>query len=122
MTTLNKSDENSRLHDRFPVLLDVQYGTPDGFIQATTANISQGGMFIETSAPLVAGQRAFFTLQLPSNNPMKFHLEAEVIWASRRRRPGSTLKRGMGVRFLASRAQSDKTLQSIFSVIHTVKS
>jgi Tfp pilus assembly protein PilZ len=79
-------------------------------------------MYVQTPIPLPAGNRAFFTLQLPPNNPMRFHLEGKVVWSNRRKRGRSTSPKGMGIRFVATRAQSQKTLDSILSVLNTLKS
>lgn len=100
----------------------VEFRGPDGPILATTGNISRGGMYIHTPVPLPSGAKAFFTLQLPQENPMKFHLEGEVVWSNRRRRGRTTAPHGMGVRFLSTRGQTPKTLDSIFSVLNTIRS
>ena len=80
---------------RLPVRVEVEYGTMEDFLLDYTANVSLGGVFIQTDQPLDVGTRFRLRLQIPYR---KRPLETlgEVRWTQ----DGSGYEEaGMGVRF-----------------------
>ena len=59
------SDDDRRIHARTNLVLKVEYGSLDGFLQDYTTNISQGGTMIRTSRSLVAGEEVELLLSFP---------------------------------------------------------
>ena len=86
---------NKRLHERFPVALDVSFEFEGRRAQGRSRDISLGGMFIETPSPLPYGTSVVIEVKLPAmNSPAK--LQATVRWSGRE---------GMGVQFGTLRAK-----------------
>jgi uncharacterized protein (TIGR02266 family) len=107
-----------RTSDRLPVDLPVEFRLRNGrFVEARMLNVSRGGMYVETNKILESGKRAFFRVQLKPQ-PLQFHLEGEVVW-SRKNGNAKNGTQGMGIRFLISPTQTEKTLEGIFSVLNS---
>ena len=91
------SDFTSRKHPRGKKVLALSYEDHNGFMEAYTGNISQGGLFIKTKSPLDAGEEFLLKLNLPGiSDPLK--IECKVVWTKKR---GENVKQppGMGVKF-----------------------
>jgi type IV pilus assembly protein PilZ len=86
-----------RAQDRLPIRLRVEYECLEDFLTDYTANVSIGGMFIETARPLPLGTKFRLRFHLPGfSEPVD--TEAEVRWVLEEADPGP-LPSGMGVRF-----------------------
>lgn len=57
---------DSREDARIPCLLPVDYSNPERLFQDFIHNLSNGGVFIETRAPLRAGQSLTLTFTVPN--------------------------------------------------------
>lgn len=91
------SDFTSRKHPRGQKVLALSYEDHDGFREAYTGNISQGGLFIKTKSPLETGEEFLLKLKLPGiSDPLK--IECNVVWTRKRRENAKQLP-GMGVKF-----------------------
>lgn len=86
-----------RNHRRIPIKVLVKYERMDDFLEDYTANVSLGGMFIQTDDPLPLGTRFRLRFQLP-NLTRTIEAEATVQWVHRPDEAGP-LTAGMGVRF-----------------------
>jgi Tfp pilus assembly protein PilZ len=68
----------------------VTYATLDRVFKAFVRNICDGGVFIETTEPLIPGEEITLTISFPNDiEPIK--LAGEIVW--------SIEDRGIGVRF-----------------------
>ena len=68
-----------RAQDRRPIRLKVEYECVEDFLTDYSANLSVGGMFIETSRPLPLGTRFHLRFSLPGfSEPLDS--DAEVRW------------------------------------------
>ena len=86
-----------RAQDRLPIRLRVEYECLEDFLTDYSANVSIGGMFIETARPLPLGTRFRLRFHLPGfAEPVD--TEAEVRWVLEDADPGP-LPTGMGVCF-----------------------
>jgi len=97
------SDFISRKHPRSQKVLALSYEDHNGFIEAYTGNISQGGLFIKTKSPLKTGEEFLLKLKLPGiSDPL--NIVCKVVWTKKR---GENTKQppGMGVKF--SKLDSD---------------
>lgn len=92
---MGDTTERRRQH-RLPMQIQVQYATVDEFMADWTANISIGGMYIQTQTPLAVGTRFRLQFTLPGI-ARPFDCVAQVRWTV----PPTDGKRipGMGVRF-----------------------
>ena|SRR5947209_1873737 len=63
-------------------------------LYAAVANISEGGLFVKTHAPLAMGTRA--QVRIPVGNAGEIQADAEVVWVS----SGAPGPAGMGLCFL----------------------
>jgi uncharacterized protein (TIGR02266 family) len=88
----------SRKHPRIQKVLSLSYEDHNGFIEAYTGNISQGGLFIKTKSPLETGEEFLLKLKLPGiSDPL--NIDCKVVWTKIR---GENTKQppGMGVKFI----------------------
>ncbi len=89
-------DRERRQHDRVPVALEVAYRTTGNLLVAYTLNLSKGGLFVETDAPLPEGTPLALRLRLPGlADPIE--LSGRVAWV--RWKPAGGQPAGMGVAF-----------------------
>lgn len=88
---------------RKPYSLSVQYATEHEILTDFPRDISSGGMFIETSAPLSVGQQITLTFT-PPHQKKPIRVTAEVAWTG----PG-----GVGVRFTSSSKDLEKMMKSL---------
>jgi type IV pilus assembly protein PilZ len=92
------SDFISRKHPRIQKVLSLSYEDHNGFIEAYTGNISQGGLFIKTKSPLETGEEFLLKLKLPGiSDPL--NIDCKVVWIRKR---SENIKKppGMGVKFI----------------------
>jgi uncharacterized protein (TIGR02266 family) len=91
------SDFTSRKHPRGQKVLALSYEDHNGFREAYTGNISQGGLFIKTKSPLDTGEELLLKLKLPGiSDPLK--IECNVVW-TRKQWKNTKQPPGMGVKF-----------------------
>lgn len=80
----------SRQHPRAPIELKVAYQRMNAFFADYTRDISKGGIFIKTQAPLPAGAEIEFEITVPKQTA-PIALAGKVVW--------SDPARGMGIQF-----------------------
>jgi len=86
-----------RYQRRLPIRITVEYEDMEDFLTDYTANLSIGGMFIETEEPLAVGTHFRLRFTVPTRTS-PIDTIAEVRW-SQDRTAGSPMAPGMGVRF-----------------------
>ncbi len=92
-------EQGGRSEPRVPKVMSITYKEREAFINAYTANASNGGLFIKTEKPLKIGFQFILKLQLPGvPNPLQ--IKSEVRWtrSPEKAQPGQPT--GMGVQFL----------------------
>jgi len=91
---LSASAERRR-SERTPFVVRVDYGTVDAFFSEFTADVNEGGLFIETETPQPPGTAVVLQFRIPgSAQPVK--VRGRVVWTSFDR--ASELP-GMGIEF-----------------------
>ena len=60
-----------RVYDRVPLSLEVEYRTAGAFLVAYTSNLSKGGLFIDTDAPLGTGTELLLRFTIPGAGPIE---------------------------------------------------
>ena len=97
----NHSDQSSaaerRIDRRLPLRIQVEYECMEDFLVDYTANVSIGGMFIETPNPQPIGTSFRLRFELPGLDHY-IDTTAEVRWVMSAEEAG-TLPPGMGIRF-----------------------
>lgn len=89
------SDAERRRSYRAPFVVRVDYGTVDAFFSEFTADVNEGGLFIETETPQPPGTLVVLQFRIPgSDQPIK--VRGRVVWTSFDR--PSELP-GMGIEF-----------------------
>lgn len=88
--------------------VDPDTGTPFfRATEATTANLSRGGVFVDSWEPLAAGRRVIVALDLPAGGEIQ--LVGQVVWTRRKltlQAAGPVEAPGYGIEFVAqSRAE-----------------
>jgi uncharacterized protein (TIGR02266 family) len=90
-------DAEKRRSERTPLVVRVDYTTVDSFFSEFTANINEGGLFIETENPPPTGTAVLLKFKLPGEeDPILVH--GRVVWTTARSAssgPGP----GMGIEF-----------------------
>jgi len=90
-------NDERRFERRLPIRITVEYEDTEDFLTDYTANLSIGGMFIETKEPLAVGTRFRLRFSVPERED-PIDTVAEVRWSQPASRT-SPMAPGMGVRF-----------------------
>lgn len=91
----------------------MEYECLEDFLTDYSANLSVGGMFIETSRPLPLGTRLHLRFSLPGfSEPLD--TEAEVRWVLDEDATGP-LPTGMGVRFEQMSAEDSEKIRGLLT-------
>ncbi len=94
-----KSKLRRKDSQRVPKILSLTFKSGKALVEAVTANVSGGGLFIKTSKSLPKGERFILKLQLPDgSDPIK--IGAEVSWSRTKTDPDKIASPGMGVKFI----------------------
>jgi uncharacterized protein (TIGR02266 family) len=80
---------------RLPIKLEVEYRTAGAFLVSYSVNLSKGGIFVETAAPLPIGSQLALAFEVPGAGELE--VSGVVAWV----RQGSLdgLPDGMGIQF-----------------------
>lgn len=90
---------NRRTSERLGVTWVVDCETEDTFLYASIRNISEMGIFVQTTKPLTVGTRLKLRFS-PSGVPASYVLEGTVQWVNVAHPLRETLNPGMGIRFV----------------------
>src|SRR5579872_2094142 len=90
--------KSTRRADRLQHELRVAYRTVDGFISDWAVNISRGGIFINTRAPLSVGSTVRLIISLPDTQ-FPFELTGRVARVNEFDNPANQVP-GMGIEFV----------------------
>ena len=107
------SDSEKRRSERTPLVVRVDYTTVDSFFSEFTANINEGGLFIETESPPPAGTAVLLNFKLPGEEePLRVH--GRVVWTAAQ---GGAEGPGMGIEFenldRVARARIDQVVRNL---------
>jgi len=89
--------DDQRRKTRVPFEVKIEYRTVGSFLSDWSANISQGGLFIQTSNPLNEGTSVRMIFSLPGI-PLLFDLNGKVRWIQDGSEKGQ--EPGMGIEFI----------------------
>ena len=77
----DQSGSERRRHDRVPLKIPVDYTSVDAFFTEFSANINEGGMFVEMEEPPGLGTLVQLQFSLPGNGE-PVQVEGRVAWTS----------------------------------------
>ncbi len=97
--------DDKRNMNRAPIEVRVEYRTVGSFLSDWTANISQGGVFIQSTNPFKIGTSVRLVFSLPGI-PLLFDLNGEVKWVQTVATDEHPVP-GMGIEFV----HIDETIQ-----------
>ncbi len=103
-------DHFRRTDPRYARRLEVEITVGDEKRTATTANISLGGVFVETERPFPLQTRLQIRFRIPTQ-PEPIDVNGEVRWIEA---GGAAQPAGMGVRFQGLRAREVWALNRFF--------
>jgi uncharacterized protein (TIGR02266 family) len=101
----------NRKHARFPSRLRCWCEAENITLYARIANLSEGGLFLQTNTPLALGRRTL--LRLSGGEVREVMAEATVVW-SREQRHGKGPP-GMGLKFETLESGAQTLLRRIIS-------
>jgi len=105
--------DNGRQFQRFPLRVDVDFGSEHNFYTGATENISRGGLFIATASLAEVGQLISVTFTLP-NLARPCTVPCEVRWCRRSGEvPGTS--GGMGLRFLHLNPEVEAAIEAFIA-------
>ena len=121
MSSSNSGDPPSdrgadrRAAERVPATWAVDCETPDTFLYASIANISELGIFVRTTDPLAVG--TLVTLRFAPPNTEPFNLQGIVQWINFLKPNHDNPNPGMGVRFVDLSALDRERLIDVIKTI-----
>lgn len=97
--SIAQAQDSSERRDvrRLPIRITVEYEDTEDFLTDYAANVSIGGMFIETAEPLAVGTRFKLRFAVPGR-PTPIDTVGEVRWMQSPDK-SAPMAPGMGVRF-----------------------
>jgi len=91
--------KNLRKYPRKGYKLKIGLNTTHNFYTGFTGNISEGGLFIATEAPMDIGSIVSLRFTLPGSS-IEIDVNGEVRWIKDQAAAGSGSLPGMGIRFI----------------------
>jgi type IV pilus assembly protein PilZ len=110
-----ESGSDRRAAERVPATWAVDCETPDTFLYASIANISELGIFVRTTDPLPVGTQITLRFAPPAAEP--FTLQGIVQWVNFLRPNHDNPNPGMGVRFVELSALDRERLIEVIKTI-----
>lgn len=98
MPAVAVQDTERRRKRRLPIQVQVSYQSLDEFLEDFSANISIGGIFIQTDSPLAEGARFRLQFTLPGEE-RPINAVGEVCWVADPERVRGGRVPGMGISF-----------------------
>jgi uncharacterized protein (TIGR02266 family) len=101
-----------RREERVPKTIALKFQNRQSFVNAYSANISSGGLFIKTDSPLPVGEQFSLQIEMPDVvEALKFR--CEVVWT--REKAENNRPAGMGVKFCDSPEKESQILKQFIS-------
>jgi len=101
----------TREHPRYEVSIPVDWSTRHVFVSNHVSNISKGGLFIRSDAPLPLDTEVSLVLRLPATD-RTIRATGRVIWNYDIRKGTARVVPGSGIRFVEMAASDRATLES----------
>lgn len=126
MTGWRQARTSTQKHPRRATCVPIRIATVDAEIdpdtgasffratEATTANLSRGGVFVHSWEPLASGRRVIVTLDLPAGGELQ--LVGRVVWTRRQltaQAAGPVGTPGYGIEFIEKSRAEQAAIQQI---------
>ena len=102
-------DQDRRRHDRVPLKIPVDYTSVDAFFSEFSANINEGGMFVEIEEPPELGTVVQLQFSLPGGE-QDVQVEGRIAWISDGKDESVA---GVGIEFQNLRPDVCETINSV---------
>jgi uncharacterized protein (TIGR02266 family) len=109
----------AREHPRYEVSIPVDCSTRHVFVSNHVSNISRGGLFIRSDAPLPLDTEISLVLRLPGTD-RTIRATGRVIWNYDIRKGTTRVVPGLGIRFVEIAASDRATLESYLAGLSPV--
>jgi uncharacterized protein (TIGR02266 family) len=103
-------EQGGRAEPRVAKVLTLTYKDREAFIDAYTANASNGGLFVKTEKPLQVGFQFILKLKLPGV-PDPLQIKSEVRWTRSPEKALPGQPPGMGIQFLEISENDTRVVQ-----------
>ena len=113
-----QSGRDRRKDPRLDVTIKVDYSTKEMFVSNYVTNLSKGGVFIQTEAPLPIQSQINLTFTLPDFN-IKIEAKGKVTWTYDIKKGTSSIVRGMGIKFTDLPEQHKALIEDYISKLST---
>ena len=107
--------KNLRKYQRKGYKLNIGLNTQHNFYTGFTGNISEGGVFIATEAPLEIGSVVSLNFKLP-NSPIEINVDGEVRWIKDRSATDTHTLPGMGIHFINLDTKSKQIIEAFVNL------
>lgn len=107
---MNHENADRRSYQRHAVRLLIDYEAKDSFKSDYTTDISGGGLFIQTHAPLLIGTEMELKIAFP-RIPKFIEIKGVVVWINEN--PTSNKPPGMGIKFIGLKEEDRRFIDSL---------
>ncbi len=106
--------EKTREHHRYEVSIPIDCSTRDVFVSNQVCNISRGGLFIRSDAPLPIDTEVSLVLRLPETGQC-IRATGRVVWNYDMQKGTTHIVPGTGIRFLDIAASDRAALEELLA-------
>ncbi len=105
-----------RTSTRYRVKMQVDYCSGENFLYSYIDNISEVGIFIATTSPLLPGTPIKLRFS-PQGETRSFEVNGEVVWINPYHPDGENINPGMGIRFVGLTEEQKHKIQELITTI-----
>ena len=109
-----KPMQSTREHDRYEVSIPVDCTTRHVFVSNQVCNISRGGLFIRSDAPLPIDTEVSLVLRVPETGQC-IRATGRVVWNYDMQKGTTRILPGTGIRFLDIAASDRAALEDLLA-------
>lgn len=114
-TKTAQAGADKRVYKRFPVVVEVSYSSEHNFYTGFIRNISSGGLFVATAAPLHIGERMELSFHIPGADAACV-VHGIVKWMIPYDPLNTETSPGMGVQFIDLNQETQTIIDSFLKL------
>jgi type IV pilus assembly protein PilZ len=101
---------------RYQVKMQVDYSSGENFLFSYIDNISEVGIFIATTSPLLPGTPIKLRFS-PQGETRSFEVSGQVVWINPYHPGGENINPGMGIKFVGLTEEQKQKIQELITTI-----